>query len=279
MTNPATEQAIGVFDSGLGGLTVVRALREALPGEHLVYLGDTARVPYGTKSGDTVVRYSLQIASFLLDKGIKYLLVACNTASAHALEALRQEVPVPVMGVVEPGAQVAAETTRTGQVGVIGTQGTIESGAYHNAIHGRAGSISVFGQACGLLVPLAEEGWLEHPVTEQVASHYLTELRTSSGDLDTIVLGCTHYPLLKPLLARQAERVFGHPVALVDSAEAVSGAVAEDLARRGLLRAEADGDSAARGNVRLFFTDVCRFGEVAERFMGEDVPPPEQADL
>ena len=278
MTTPTTEQAIGVFDSGLGGLTVVRALREALPGEHLVYLGDTARVPYGTKSGDTVVRYSLQIASFLLDQGIKYLLVACNTASAHALDALHRQVPVPVMGVVEPGAQVAVETTRSGQVGVIGTQGTIESGAYHNAIHSRSGAISVFGQACGLLVPLAEEGWLDHPVTEQVASHYLTELRTSSGDLDTIVLGCTHYPLLKPLLARQAERIFGHPVELVDSAEAVSRAVADDLARRGLLRT-ATAPDADRGTIRLFFTDVCRFGEVARRFMGEDVPQPEQADL
>ena len=259
---------------------MVRALREALPGEHLVYLGDTARVPYGTKSGDTVIRYSLQIASFLLDQGIKYLLVACNTASAHALQALGEEVPVPCMGVVEPGAQVAVETTRTKQVGVIGTQGTIESGAYHQAIHRLDSAISVFGQPAGLLVPLAEEGWLDHPVTEQVASHYLVELRTSSGDLDTIVLGCTHYPLLKPLLSRQAERVFGHPVSLVDSADAVSSAVAEDLRQRGLLRkVVAPRDKQQRGTIKLFFTDVCRFGEVAERFMGEDVPQPEQADL
>ena len=282
MTNQETERAIGIFDSGLGGLTVVRALREALPGEHLVYLGDTARVPYGTKSGDTVVRYSLQIASFLLDKGIKYLLVACNTASAHALDALRREVPVPCMGVVEPGARVAVETTRTGQVGVIGTQGTIESGAYHQAIHRHNPALSVHGLPCGLLVPLAEEGWLDHPITEQIAGHYLTELRTSSGDLDTIVLGCTHYPLLKPLLARQAERIFGHPVALVDSAEAVSRAVADDLKRLNLLRTAspaAPDTVEQKGTVRLFFTDVCRFGEVAERFMGKDVPQPEQADL
>ncbi len=268
------DRPIGIFDSGVGGLTVLRAMRQALPGEDLVYLGDTARVPYGTKSAATVVRYSLQIAKFMLARDVKYLVVACNTASAHALDALRQEIPVPALGVVEPGAGVAAGLTDMGKVGVIGTQGTVESGAYHQALHREDPALAVFGQPCPLLVPLADEGWLDHPVTEQVARHYLTELRTVSGDLDTVVLGCTHYPLLKPVLARVAEEVFGHPVALVDSADAVSRAAAQDLERRGLLRRGDD-----RGQLQLFFTDVCKFSEVAARFMGDDVPPPVHADL
>ncbi len=270
----SSRDPIGIFDSGVGGLSVLQALRQALPGEHLIYLGDTARVPYGTKSAATVIRYSLQISQFLLDRGIKYLVVACNTASAHSLDALDEGLPVPCMGVVAPGAQVAAELTQTGQVGVIGTQGTVESGAYHQAIHAIKPDIPVFGQPCPLLVPLAEEGWLDHPVTEQVAHHYLTQLRTISGDLDTIVLGCTHYPLLKPVLARVAEQVFGHPVTLVDSADAVSQSVAEDLDRRGLLN-----EPGSAGSLQLYFTDVCRFEEVATHFMGRGIPTPIHADL
>ena len=266
--------AIGVFDSGLGGLTVVRSLRRSLPAEDIVYLGDTARVPYGTKSPQTVVRYSRQIARFLLDRGIKYLVVACNTASAHALPTLRQETPVPVMGVVEPGARVAAAASSSGQVGVIGTRGTVASGAYHRALHAIDPALAVFGRPCPLLVPLADEGWLEHPVTAQVARHYLTELRVESGDLDTIVLGCTHYPLLKGVLAQQAEEVFGHPVTLVDSADAVSEEVAADLARRNLARA-----SDHAGAMQFHFSDVGHFAAVAARFMGEAIPEPQLADL
>lgn len=270
----SSDHPIGIFDSGVGGLTVLRALREALPGERLIYLGDTARVPYGTKSAATVIRYSLQISQFLMDRGVKYLVVACNTASAHAIEALRESLPVPILGVVEPGAATAATLTRSGQVGVIGTRGTVESGAYHQALHRINPALSVFGLPCPLLVPLAEEGWLDHKVTEQVAQHYLTELRTGSGDLDTIVLGCTHYPLFKPLLSRVAERVFGHPVEMVDSAEAVSRAAGADLKHRGLLRGQ-----DRQGSLELFFTDVCNIGEVAARFMGKDVPAPVHADL
>jgi len=177
--------ALGVFDSGVGGLTVARSLREALPFEDIIYLGDTARVPYGTKSQSTVIRYSRQTAGFLLGKGIKYLVVACNTASAQALDALRQEMPVPVMGVVEPGARLATEITQSGKVGVLGTWGTIRSEAYQRIIHDHNPALEVFGKACPLFVPLVEEGWIDHPVTSQIINHYLTELRTASGDLDT----------------------------------------------------------------------------------------------
>jgi len=252
----------------------VRAIRKTLPSEDIIYLGDTARVPYGTKSASTVVKYSLQIASFLLEKGIKYLVVACNTASAHAIEELRQQVPVPVMGVVEPGAKGAAAVTRQGHVGVIGTLGTMASGAYHNALHAINPSLAVSGQACPLLVPLAEEGWLDHPVTKQVVRHYLMELRTGCGDLDTIVLGCTHYPLLKEPLSQVAEEVFGHPVALVDSAEEVSQEVAADLQERHMARKDQQ-----QGTVQFWFTDVNRFSDVASRFMGEKLPEPQYADL
>ena len=253
---------------------MVRALCEALPGEQIIYLGDTARVPYGTKSANTVIRYSLQTAGFLLKRGVKYVVVACNTASAQAMEALKEQIPVPVMGVVRPGAREAAKATHSGKVGVIGTLGTVESGAYHRAIHEIDPSLTVFGQPCALLVPLAEEGWLDHSVTHQVARHYLTELRLSSGDLDTIVLGCTHYPLLKQVLALEAEQIFGHPVTLVDSADAVSRAVADDLRQRGLTSAASSG-----GEVSFYFTDVSRFSEVAARFMGRDIARPEHADI
>ncbi len=269
-----TERAVGVFDSGMGGLTVVSALRAALPHEHIVYLGDTARVPYGTKSAATVIRYSIQIADFLLDKGIKYLLVACNTASAHAIAELRAHANVPVMGVVEPGARRAAQTTRLGHVGVIGTLGTVESGAYQRALHALDPALAVSGQACPLLVPLAEEGWVDHPVTLEVCRHYLLQLRAASGDLDTVILGCTHYPLLRAALARVAGEVFGHPVALVDSAEEVSGAVARDLRARGLALPGPD-----PGQMEFWFTDVNRFSEIAPRFMGTALPPPRFADL
>jgi glutamate racemase len=266
--------AIGLFDSGVGGLTVFGALRQALPGEDIIYLGDTARLPYGSKSAVTVIRYSRQIAAFLLDKGIKYLVIACNTASAYAIEALREEVSIPMMGVVEPGAAIAASSTECGKVAVIGTLGTVTSGAYHRALHALDPALAVFGQPCPLLVPLAEEGWVDHPVTAQVVRHYLTELRLESGDLDTIVLGCTHYPLLKEPLAQQSELVFGHPLTLVDSAVAVSQAVHSDLRQRKL-----ESPSTGGGTDEFFFTDVNRFSEIAQRFLGREMATPRLADL
>lgn len=267
-------QAVGVFDSGIGGLTVVQALRQVLPGEDIIYLGDTARVPYGTKSAATVIRYSRQTTAFLYGKGIKYLVVACNTASAHSIAVLRQEMPIPVMGVIEPGARMGAASTQMGQLGVIGTLGTIESGAYHRALHAINPLLTVFGQACPLLVPLAEEGWLDHPVTAQVARHYLTELRMSAGDLDTIVLGCTHYPLLKKTLSAEAHVVFGHSVQFIDSALAVSQTVAQDMQKHDLLR-----DPEHNGTDQFYFTDVSRFAEIAARFLGSDLLIPLTADL
>ncbi len=253
---------------------MVKALRRVLPDENIIYLGDTARVPYGSKSAATVIRYAQQTSDFLLRKGIKYLVVACNTASAHAIEVLREEVPVPVMGVIAPGAQVAVQRTREGRVGVIGTLGTVESGAYHQAIHALNPALSVFGQACPLFVPLVEEGWLHEEVTAMVVRRYMTELRVNAGDLDTIVLGCTHYPLIKKLLTAETTKIFGHEVDLVDSAEAVSEAVAEDLRRRGLARV-----SSPQREDRFFLTDISRFSEVGRYFLGDHVATPQLADI
>jgi glutamate racemase len=268
-----TALPIGVFDSGFGGLTVVRALRERLPREQLVYLGDTARVPYGTKSADTVVRYAQQIADFLLERSIKYLIVACNTASAHAIDPLRAELSIPVLGVVEPGARTAAALSRSGKVGVLGTLGTVSSGAYQRAMQTVRSDLVVFSQPCPLLVPLAEEGWTDHTVTAQVISHYLLELCSNAGDLDTLVLGCTHYPILREAIAVEAARIFGHELELVDSAEATAAAAAGDLLNRDLLAEQRPGSD------RFYFTDVNRFREVAARFLGGPCDRAERADL
>ncbi|MBK6849323.1 MAG: glutamate racemase [Proteobacteria bacterium] len=264
---------IGVFDSGLGGLTVVRALSRDLPLEQIVYLGDTARLPYGTKSAATVVRYALQSADVLLRHGIKYLVVACNTASAHALPTLRERLPIPVLGVVEPGARLAAEVTGTGQVGVLGTLGVVASAAYPRAMQQIRPELAVFGQACPLLVPLAEEGWLHHPVTRQVVAHYLAELQAQAGPVETLVLGCTHYPLLRQVISEQAAIVFGGAVRLVDSAEAAAAAAVAELSSRGLLAVE------RRAPDRFMFSDVSRFTLVAERFLGRPLGTAEHADL
>src|SRR4051812_4127255 len=206
----ASPQPIGVFDSGIGGLTVVRELMRQLPQESVVYFGDTARVPYGPKSPDTVRRYSREIASFLLKQQAKAIVIACNTATAHALSVLREEFSVPVIGVVEPGARAAARATSGGRIGVIGTAGTVASGAYDRAIRAILPDARVVTKACPLLVPLVEEGWIDHPVTAQVAREYLAPLMDEQ--IDTLVLGCTHYPLLKDVLCR----ALGRGVTLID---------------------------------------------------------------
>lgn len=213
-----TAGRVGVFDSGLGGLTVVHAIQRALPGLDIVYFGDTARIPYGTKSADTVSRYAREIAAVLLDAGASVLVVACNTASALALPNLPQEVSVPVLGVLEPGARAAVRTTRRRRIAVLGTRSTVASGAYVRAIHAIDPDVAVQQIACPLFVPLAEEQWLSGPVPEQIVAAYLATLHP---DTDTVVLGCTHYPLLKPLL----ERHLGASVTLIDSAEATAGAL------------------------------------------------------
>lgn len=223
------EPAIGIFDSGVGGLTVVRRVAERLPDEAIVYLGDTARVPYGTKSPDTVIRYALACSRKLIEHDIKLLVVACNTASSCALDALRDEYELPVVGVVEPGAETAVAQSKTGRIGVIGTPRTIATGHYEEAIHALNPDAQVFAKACPLFVPLAEEGWTTGPVPESVAAAYLEELIVH--DIDTLVLGCTHYPLLADVI----QRVVGPSVTLVDSAEATARTVAETLEAMNLL--------------------------------------------
>jgi glutamate racemase len=235
---------IGVFDSGIGGLTVVSALRTLLPNESIFYLGDTARVPYGGKSASTVQRYSLEIASMLLEENAKTVVVACNTASAVALSQLTESVPVTVTGVILPGAQAAIAATRTGHIGVIGTRATINSGAYERALRSFDSGIRVTARACPLLVPLIEEGWLERPITDQIIMQYLGPL-VNEG-IDTLVLGCTHYPLLRPAMAR----LLGDKITLVDSAQNCANAV-RDLLIREKLRAPEEN----AGTLQVALTD------------------------
>ena len=287
---PVATQAIGVFDSGVGGLTVARAVLARLPGERLVYLGDTARVPYGMRSAQTVLRYSRNAARFLLHNTVKLVLIACNTASAAALDELRAELPVGVLGAVEPGAAAAAAATRSAVVGVIGTLATVRSGAYERALLAQNPALKVHTAACPLLVPLIEEGWTadQDPVSELVVRRYLTELRQRAPELDTLVLGCTHYPLLAPLLQRVAGELWGHPIALVDSAQAMAEAAAAELARRQLLAADplpelpTPGEPPRRratDRLRCFVTDEARVAEVGARFLGRDLGPIELVDL
>lgn len=251
-------RAIGIFDSGVGGLTVLRELARALPQEDTIYFGDTARVPYGTKSPDTVIRYSQEIASFLMTRDIKLLVVACNTASAVALPALRRQLPIPVVGVIEPGARRAVEVTRSGVVGVIGTAGTIRSSAYSRAIKRLNPTISVLAKPCPLFVPLAEEGWTDNEIARLTAHQYLDELRQAG--VDSLVLGCTHYPLLKKIIAE----AMGPQVALVDSAEETARTVAAILQEKKLLR-----PAAEQGNHHYYVTDVpAGFIRVGNRFLG-----------
>ena len=219
--------AIGVFDSGVGGLTVVSALRRRLPGESILYLGDTARLPYGSKSPETVTRYTRRNIDFLHGRGVKAVVIACNTASALALPHLSEHAS-PTWGVIEPGARKAAATAR-GRVGVIATEATVRSDAYPQALRRLRPELTIFSRACPLFVPLVEEGWHDDPVTEQVVRRYLEPLLAEG--IDTLVLGCTHYPLL----ARVLERVVGPDIALVDSADAVAEVVAAGLSEQGLL--------------------------------------------
>lgn len=251
-------QAIGIFDSGVGGLTVLRELTKALPQEDTIYFGDTARVPYGTKSPDTVIRYSQEIAAFLIKQDIKLLVVACNTASAVALPTLRRTLPIPVVGVIEPGAKRAVEVTRSGIVGIIGTSGTVRSSAYSRAIKRLNPAISVLARPCPLFVPLAEEGWTDNEVAQMTAHLYLDELRQAS--IDTLVLGCTHYPLLKKIIAD----VMGPSVTLVDSAEETARTVAAILKDKNMLRPPEE-----QGNHHYYVTDVpAGFIRVGNRFLG-----------
>jgi glutamate racemase len=262
--------AIGVFDSGVGGLTVLKAMMERLPLESTVYLGDTARVPYGTKSGEVVTRYSIANAEALMEFDLKALVVACNTASAVALPALEAKLPIPVIGVIVPGAQAAAAATKTKKVAVIGTPGTVASGAYQAALSAADASLEVHARACPLFVPLAEEGWTDGDVPRLVAEKYL-RAGLLEGGVDTLVLGCTHYPLLAPVI----QQVVGPKVTLVDSAKATAERLATVLRERELTRLE-------RGTVERHYlvTDTpTRFLEVGARFLGRPLSGARQIDL
>jgi glutamate racemase len=260
---------IGIFDSGVGGLTVFRAIERRLPNESLIYLGDTARVPYGTRSLATVERYALEDAAFIQSKNVKAIVIACNTISALAANRLRQEFTVPVIGVIRPGARRAIEATRSGYVGVIATEGTIASGAYERAMLSMRSGLEIISRACPLFVPLAEEGWVDHPVTRQVAEEYLAEIRASS--VDTLVLGCTHYPILRPVI----EDVIGDRITFIDSGEAVADEVALLLEREGLLRA-----SNEPRIEEFYVTDsAARFRRVAELFLGRPLESIESVEL
>lgn len=256
------ELPIGVFDSGVGGLTVLRALRRRLPNEQFIYLGDTARLPYGTKSGDSVLRYSIQAAEFLVQQGIKYLVIACNTASSVAVEPLRQRfAPVPVIGVIEPGSIAGCATSRTGHIAVLATEGTVRGGAYQRAIARLNPDAQVAAQACSLFVALAEEGWTEGAIAEAIAHRYIDDLFRADPKIDTLLLGCTHFPVLAAALGA----VTGPSVTIVDSAETTATAVQKELRDRGLL-------NPARSSSRpiLQATDSPeRFARVGSRFLGE----------
>jgi glutamate racemase len=253
-------RAIGVFDSGIGGLTVLRELVEALPSEDFIYLGDTARLPYGTKSNEVIIRYSRENTEFLLAKGIKLLVVACNTSSAIALHEISRDTIVPVIGVIEPGARAAANASRSGKIGVIGTEATIGSGAYTRALQHLRPGVEVYTRACPMLVPLVEEGWVDNDIAERTVAYYLEGLKASG--IDTLLLGCTHYPLLRELF----RRILGPGVRIVDSASATALAVRQRLTELRLARLRG-------GGVQSFFVTETpeRFVRVGRRFLGPQV--------
>lgn len=248
---------IGIFDSGVGGLTVVDKIRRLLPGENIIYFGDTARVPYGTKSKDTVTKFSVENIEFLMEHNVKLVVVACNTASSLSLDFLKRCFRVPIVGVIEPGARAAIGATRNRRIGVIGTQATISSGAYEKAIRKISGRVSIFTQSCPLFVPLVEEGWVDRPVARDIAGIYLEGLK--SRKIDTLILGCTHYPVLKNVL----KKIMGRAVTLIDSATEVAAETQEVLDASGLLN-----NSAAGGKEKFLVSDEPgRFIKIGEKFL------------
>jgi glutamate racemase len=267
----ANEQLpIGIFDSGVGGLTVVRAMRRALPHEDIVYLGDTARVPYGTKSPSTVVRFSCEDTQFLLHHHVKAVIVGCSTVSAWALPILEQRFKVPVFGVILPGVRAALEQTRNGRIGVIGTQGTVRSMAYNRSIVSHRPGSRVFAHACPLLVPLVEEGWIHHPVTQMVLRDYLEPLMRHK--IDTLIMACTHFPLLREAI----RQVVGEDVALVDCADTCARFTHQRLEELHLLNT----NRRRSGHLQAFVTDEPeRFTKLAKHFLGSRIEPALQVVL
>ena len=260
---------IGIFDSGIGGLTVVKEIFRHLPLESVVYFGDTARVPYGSKSPKTVETFALEDIFFLLTQNVKILVAACHTVSSVVLDSLVARLHLPILGVVDPGVRAALKTTRNRRIGVIGTQGTVASGTYEKKLHLKDPAVNVFSQACPLFVPLAEEGWLDGDVTERVARIYLEPIRAQG--IDTLILGCTHYPLLKPVI----QGVLGPGVKLIDSAEETARTVAARLRILGLENQEGGGL-----HHKMFVSDIpLRFRQVGERFLDRALDSVVQVDL
>lgn len=267
--NPSGNRSIGIFDSGIGGLTVVKEIIKLLPDENLIYLGDTARVPYGTKSKSTIIKYAESNANFLLSKGIKILIIACNTASAYSLDALRNKLSIPVMGVIEPGARKAARLTSAGKVGVIGTQSTIRSGAYSRALLNINSDLEIFQAPCPLFVPFAEEGWHDSDILLQVAQKYLSDMVLRG--IDVLILGCTHYPLLKTAI----KKVVGQDVTLIDSAEETANELLS------IVTSDGTGGSGKKETIRDFYlTDVSEtFIDISGKFLGKEISEIKVTDI
>ena len=269
MSSSASLQPVGAFDSGVGGLTVVKEIRALLPAEDILYLGDHARIPYGNKSPETIIRYSREIMAYLRGHGVKAVVVACNTASAHALSILQREADIPVIGVIAPGVEAALAATRNGRVGVVGTAGTIQSGAYQDLLRKLRSDVVITAVAAPLLVSLVEEDWLSHPATRLILEEYFAPMKAAR--VDTVVLACTHYPLLKAL----AQRVLGADVELVDSAQTAAFALAHKLATTDLLR-----PTNTAGQTTIYSTDVpAQFLHLAERFLGEKIESIQQVSV
>jgi len=267
--NIKTNRAIGVFDSGIGGLTVVRSLMERLPFENIIYFGDTARVPYGIKSVETINRYAAQITEFLIKKDVKLLIVACNTMAAVAYQTIIDLSTVPVLEVIDASARIATKSTRTKSIGVIGTPATINSNAYARAIHLLDKEAKVFSQACPLFVPLVEEGWFDHPATKLIVQEYLKPV--IAEQIDTLVLGCTHYPLLKPLL----QDILGPQVNLIDSAEAMADIAADLINKQNI-----GNQNCLPPDYVFYVSDLpYRFQTIGERFLGRTLGPVELVSL
>jgi glutamate racemase len=263
------QKPIGVFDSGIGGLTVVKRLASTLPNENIIYFGDTARVPYGSKSNSTVIEYSIQNTKFLLQKNIKALVVACNTASSIAIPDLKKMFDIPIIGMIEPGSRMALSKTHNKKIGVIGTRATISNLAYSKEIKRLNEKAEVFEKPCPLFVPLAEEGWIKHRATYEIAEEYLKELREE--EIDTLVLGCTHYPILTEVI----QKVIGLNVSLIDSGVASSELIKLELEKFNLIS-----DSGTIGSQEYYVSDIpAKFKEVAELFLGREIDHVHKVDL
>lgn len=259
--NKSPRSPIGVFDSGIGGLTVARSLFDILPNENIIYLGDTARLPYGTKSKETVIRYSIEITKFLLNKNVKMVVVACNTASSVALPYLRRISPVPVIGVIKPGSKAAISLTNNFRIGVIGTLGTIQSYAYKTQVHKYDRNIDVFSKACSLFVQLAEDGWTSNKISVLIAKEYLSDFKKLN--IDTLILGCTHYPVLRETISK----VIGKKIKLIDSGEETAKEVRRILSESNLINTQ-----KKNGQHKFYVTDFQKkFKEISERFLGQPI--------